>query len=52
MAAVTALAMGRLQPVGFDGRPVGLTVAVCKKALSDEELGEVREVVAAVRALG
>ncbi len=51
-AAVTALAVGRPQPVGPDGRPVGLTVAVSKEALSEEELGEVRGVVAAVRVPG
>jgi hypothetical protein len=51
-AAVTALAMGRPQPVGPDGRPAGLTIEVSDAALSDEELGSVREAVAAVRGLG
>ncbi len=49
VAAVTALAVGRPQPVGPDGRPAGLTVAIGEAALSDEELGEVRAAVAAVR---
>jgi hypothetical protein len=49
VAAVTALAVGRPQPVGRDGRPAGLSVAVSRAALSDEELGSVREAVAAVR---
>jgi hypothetical protein len=52
VAAVTALAMGRPQPVGDDGRPVGLTVVVSKEALNDEELESVRGVVAAVRVPG
>jgi hypothetical protein len=52
VAAVAALAVGRLQPVGPDGRPAGLTVAVGEAALSDEELGSVCEVVAAMRGPG
>jgi hypothetical protein len=51
-AAVTALAVGRPQPVGPDGRPAGLTVQVDEGMLSDEELGEVRAAVAAVRRPG
>jgi hypothetical protein len=52
MAAVTALAVGRPQPVGPDGRPAGLTLVVGKAVLSDEELGEVRTAVAAARRPG
>jgi hypothetical protein len=52
VAAVIALAAGRAQPVGPDGRPVGLTVAVSKTVLDDEELWSVCEEVAAVRGLG
>jgi hypothetical protein len=51
-AAVTALAVGRPQPVGPDGRPAGLIVEVSEELLSDEELGSVREAVAAVRRPG
>jgi hypothetical protein len=49
VAAVTALAVGRPQPVGPDGRPAGLIVAVGRAVLSDEELGEARAAVGAVR---
>jgi hypothetical protein len=52
VAAVTALAVGQPQPVGPDGRPAGLTVAVGVAVLSDEELGEVRTAVAAARRPG
>jgi hypothetical protein len=52
VAAVTAVAMGRPQPVGSNGRPAGLTLEVSEAALSDEELGSVRQVVAAVRRSG
>jgi hypothetical protein len=53
-AAVTALAVGRPQPVGPDGRPAGLAVELnmSQHALSDEELVEVCAAVAAVRGPG
>jgi hypothetical protein len=51
-AAVTALAMGRPRPVGPDGQPAGLQVAVSKAVLSDEELGSVRRVVSAAGRAG
>jgi hypothetical protein len=52
VAAVSALAMGRPQPVGPDGRPAGLAVEVNWDVLSDEELVEVCAAVAAVRRPG
>jgi hypothetical protein len=50
VAAVSALAMGRPRPVGPDGRPASLGVAVNMAVLSDEELGSVRRALPATRA--
>ncbi len=47
VAAVAALAVGRPQLVGPDGRPAGLTIEVSRAVLSDKELGEVSAAVAA-----